>query len=137
MSTQADANSSDTRDMRQSREARPTGEERPTGEARPTGGVRQTAAARQSGDSPNSVAAPAARGSSPAGFQTPFCGELRSKKFFMLDAIASQESDYLDPSGHCWCFHTQRVVGPDRGIVKPDRCVPGRSCYRSALADEA
>ncbi|MGA3067700.1 MAG: hypothetical protein ABSF29_12725 [Tepidisphaeraceae bacterium] len=64
---------------------------------------------------------------------TPFCGELRSKKFFLLDRIASSAEDYLDPSGHCWCYHTQQVVGPDGNIVMPERCVPGRGCYRSAL----
>jgi hypothetical protein len=65
--------------------------------------------------------------------QTPFCGDLRSKKFFLLDRIATSAEDYLDPSHHCWCYHTQQVMGPDGGIVKPDRCVPGRKCYRSAL----
>lgn len=70
---------------------------------------------------------------SPA-IQTPFCGDLRSKKFFMSDQIATTAEDYLDASGHCWCYHTQQVVGPDGEIVMPQRCVPGRSCYRSALA---
>jgi hypothetical protein len=64
---------------------------------------------------------------------TPFCGDLRSKKFFLLDQIATKPEDYLDPSGHCWCYHTQQVVGPDGNIVAPEDCVPGRSCYRSAL----
>lgn len=86
---------------------------------------------------PSASPAPGPASAPTSGFETPFCGELRSKKFFMLDVIPSDPSDYLDPSGHCWCFHTQRVTGPDRGIVTPDRCVPGRSCYRSALADEA
>ena len=65
--------------------------------------------------------------------QTPFCGHLRSKKFFLSDQIAAAAEDYLDASGHCWCYHTQQVVGPDGNIVMPERCVPGRSCYRSAL----
>jgi len=65
--------------------------------------------------------------------QTPFCGDLRSKKFFMTDQIAARAEDYLDASGHCWCYHTQQVVGPDEQFVEPERCVPGRSCYRSAL----
>jgi len=65
---------------------------------------------------------------------TAFCGELRSKKFYMLDTIATQESDYLDPSGHCWCYHTQQPIGPDGQQVRPEMCGPGRGCYRSALA---
>jgi hypothetical protein len=71
------------------------------------------------------------------GVQTPFCGDLRSKQFFLLDVIPTEESQYLDQSGHCWCYHTQQVVGPDRGIVMPSRCVPGRKCYRSALGAES
>ena len=66
---------------------------------------------------------------------TPFCGELRSKKFFMLDAIPSEADHYYDLSGHCWCYHTQQSVGPDGQQVMPERCGPGRVCYRSALSD--
>ena len=65
---------------------------------------------------------------------SPFCGALRSKKFFMLDGLATEAQQYLDESQHCWCGQTQQVVGPDGGIVLPLRCVPGRSCYRSALS---
>jgi hypothetical protein len=65
--------------------------------------------------------------------QSPFCGSLRSKKFFMLDVIPSAPEDYIDASNHCWCRETQQVIGLDGGRVTPERCVPGRSCYRSAL----
>ena len=65
--------------------------------------------------------------------QTPFCGSLRSKKFFMLDAVATEPSQYLDASNHCWCRETQGVIGPDGGRATPARCGPGRSCYVSAL----
>ncbi|MGC4076077.1 MAG: hypothetical protein QM702_03405 [Rubrivivax sp.] len=68
--------------------------------------------------------------------QTPFCGELRSKRFLMLDTIPTRAEQYLDPSLHCWCYHTQQTIGPDGGFVEPEECVPGRSCYRSALAPE-
>jgi hypothetical protein len=65
--------------------------------------------------------------------QSPFCGSLRSKKFFMLDSFATEASYYLDSSNHCWCAETQLVMGPDGARVHPDRCTPGRSCYSSAL----
>lgn len=65
--------------------------------------------------------------------QSPFCGSLRSKKFFMLDTLATQAEQYIDASNHCWCRETQQVVGPDSGRVHPTRCVPGRACYNSAL----
>jgi len=69
---------------------------------------------------------------SPA-LQSPFCGSLRSKKFFMLDSIATKAEDYLDASNHCWCRETQQVIGPDGRQVSPEGCVPGRSCYASAF----
>ena len=62
-----------------------------------------------------------------------FCGSLRSKKFFMRDSLATEESDYLDASNYCWCRETQQVIGPDGGRVQPSRCVATRSCYTSAL----
>lgn len=62
-----------------------------------------------------------------------FCGSLRSKKFFMLDGLATEASQYLDASNHCWCRETQQVVGPDGSRVNPSCCVPGRSCYSSSL----
>jgi hypothetical protein len=67
---------------------------------------------------------------------TPFCGDLRSKKFFSLTGLPAKAEDYFDASDHCWCYHTQQAVGPDGGIVMPQRCVPGRKCYRSALNDK-
>jgi hypothetical protein len=68
-----------------------------------------------------------------APIQSPFCASLRSKKFFMMDQLATDASHYLDSSNHCWCRETQLVIGPDDGRVQPARCRPGRACYRSAL----
>ncbi len=65
--------------------------------------------------------------------QSPFCQQLRSKKFFLRAVPAVEAGDYLDGSGHCWCYETQLPVGPDGGKVEPARCVPGRSCYKSSL----
>jgi hypothetical protein len=64
---------------------------------------------------------------------SPFCGSLRSKKFFMTDGLATEASHYLDGSNYCWCRETQQVMGPDGNRVRPERCVPGRTCYSSAL----
>jgi len=62
-----------------------------------------------------------------------FCASLRSKKFFMLDSLATSADQYIDASNHCWCRETQEVIGPDNKRVHPDNCVPGRSCYSSSL----
>lgn len=76
---------------------------------------------------------PAAELNLSAAIQSPFCGSLRSKKFFMMDSLATEAEQYLDASNHCWCRETQQVIGPDNGRVQPNRCVPGRTCYSSAL----
>jgi hypothetical protein len=65
--------------------------------------------------------------------QSPFCGRLRSKKYFMLDRLATSAEDYIDGANHVWCFETQEVIGPDNRRVSPENCGPGRSCYVSAI----
>ena len=76
--------------------------------------------------------APTSGAASPS-LQSPFCGELRSKKFYLLSKPATEAEDYLDESDHCWCFVTQQVIGPDGRQVGPYRCTQGRACYRSAF----
>ena len=64
---------------------------------------------------------------------SPFCASLRSKKFFLLDRLASSAEDYLDAANHVWCRETQEVIGPDNRRVDPNACGPGRACYSSAV----
>ena len=45
--------------------------------------------------------------------KTPFCGDLRSKKYYLRDEIITQAEDYHDGSGHTFCYHTQLPIGPD------------------------
>jgi hypothetical protein len=66
--------------------------------------------------------------------ESAFCSSLRSKKFFLIDALPTEASQYLDGSNHCWCRVTQQVTGPDGGSVRPEACVAGRDCYSSAFA---
>jgi hypothetical protein len=82
---------------------------------------------------PPPASAPVAPATAPTAFASPFCGELQSKKYFMLNEMPTEPSHYLDEADHCWCFVTQQVIGPDGGKVHPERCRPGRSCYRSAM----
>jgi hypothetical protein len=65
--------------------------------------------------------------------ESAFCSSLRSKKFFLIDALPTEASQYLDGSNHCWCRVTQQVTGPDGGSVRPEACVAGRDCYSSAF----
>ena len=51
-----------------------------------------------------------------------FCGSLRSKKFFMLDRMATSADEYVDAANHVWCCETQEVIGPDNQRVEPNKC---------------
>jgi len=68
-----------------------------------------------------------------APFQSTFCGSLRSKKFFLLDRLATSADEYLDAANHVWCCETQEVIGPDNARVDPHECRPGRACYSSSV----
>lgn len=68
--------------------------------------------------------------------ESPFCDNLRSKQYYLLDGLPTDENDYRDASGYCWCFATQGVVGPDGYKAGPRHCRPGRDCYRSTFALE-
>ena len=35
----------------------------------------------------------------------------------------------LPGDGYYWCAKTCSCIGPDDEHVRPDRCVPGRSCH--------
>jgi hypothetical protein len=67
--------------------------------------------------------------------QSPFCRNLRSKKYFFLQSMPLVESDMLDMSNHCWCRCTQQVVGPDGSKVRPNVCNAQRGCYESQFAE--
>jgi len=63
--------------------------------------------------------------------QSPMCREIRSKKVFTLESIPMEPHDVIDLSNHCWCRQTMQVFGPDGDIARPQKCVPGRTCYQS------
>jgi len=65
--------------------------------------------------------------------ETPFCGELRSKKYYLHTEILTDAEAYHDASGHTWCYLTNIPIGPDGERAAPEYCMPGRSCYRSAF----
>ena len=67
--------------------------------------------------------------------QSPFCRELRSKKYYFVQGVPMEETDILDGSNHCWCSKTMQAIGPDADLVHPSECKAGRACYRS-LFDE-
>ncbi|MBV9850687.1 MAG: hypothetical protein JO250_13520 [Armatimonadetes bacterium] len=66
--------------------------------------------------------------------QSPLCRNLRSKKYFFLEALPMSAADMIDLSNHCWCRCTQQVVGPDGDRARPEVCGPGRPCYESHFA---
>jgi len=68
---------------------------------------------------------------------SPYCRNLESKKRFLSRGLPRVESDVLDASNDCWCFHTQQILGPDREIVRPADCQAGRSCFESPFGPSA
>jgi hypothetical protein len=63
--------------------------------------------------------------------ESPFCRELRSKKYYFLKTMPTEENDIRDGSGHCWCRRTMQVIGPDGEKVGPRHCGADRDCYHS------
>lgn len=66
---------------------------------------------------------------------SPFCRELRTKKYFFRQDMATEAHHLLDASNHCWCRLTMQTLGPDREYVHPNNCGPERACYRSAFEE--
>jgi len=62
---------------------------------------------------------------------SPFCSDLRAKKYYFLDRPALTAADLLDASNDCWCARTQMRLGPDDERVDPQDCQAGRACYRA------
>jgi hypothetical protein len=62
---------------------------------------------------------------------SPFCGDLRTKRWYFLDAPALTEEELLDASGRAWCKRTMQSLGPDGELVNPETCRRGRACFRS------
>jgi hypothetical protein len=78
------------------------------------------------------VAEEAAESGAAAGMVlSPYCREIRSKRYFFLQEMPTEERHLRDGSNHCWCRLTMKVYGPDEEMVRPSDCVSGRSCYRS------
>jgi hypothetical protein len=67
--------------------------------------------------------------------QTPFCGDLRTKKWYFLAAPATTEEELMDASNRAWCVRTMQSLGPDGELVNPETCRRGRGCYRGAVPE--
>ena len=66
---------------------------------------------------------------------SPFCRELRSKRYFYLQEMPTEEHHFLDASRHCWCRRTMQAVGPDGERAIPRNCKPDRACYHSRFEE--
>ena len=67
---------------------------------------------------------------------SPFCSELRSKKYYFQTRPAMVAADVLDASNDCWCARTQMRLGPDDKGVDPDSCQKARTCFRAAGSEK-
>ncbi len=68
--------------------------------------------------------------------QSPFCREIRSKRYYFLREMPTEESHLKDGSNHCWCRISMKAYGPDGELARPTDCVAGRACYRSLFEAE-
>jgi hypothetical protein len=73
----------------------------------------------------------------PAPQRSPICADLRSKKYYFLQAPPMTSEDVLDASNDCWCERSHDRVGPDKDLVHPDDCRAGRACFRSLYESSA
>jgi hypothetical protein len=69
--------------------------------------------------------------------ESPFCIELRSKRYYFLSAPALDRAEFLDGSNDCWCARTQMRLGPDGDPVHVDDCQRGRACFQSPSGPSA
>ena len=60
---------------------------------------------------------------------SPYCCQLRSKKYYFLTAPPQTEADILDASNGAWCARTMDAVGKDGWPVFPSECQAGRTCF--------
>lgn len=67
--------------------------------------------------------------------ESPYCREIRSKRYYFLAAMPTEVSDIRDSSNNCWCGATRQAVGPDGELARPEDCIPGRACYVSLFAE--
>jgi len=68
---------------------------------------------------------------------SPFCRELRSKKYFFLEEMPTEIHHIRDASNHCWCRKTVQAFGPDGELVRPEDCNASRGCYQSLFEEGA
>ncbi len=61
---------------------------------------------------------------------SPYCHDLITKKRWFIERPPMTEAELLDGSGACWCRKTKDAVGADGGIVDPEDCQEGRSCWK-------
>ncbi len=54
------------------------------------------------------------------------CRHLRAKTYYYQADGAELAASAI---GSYWCLRTQRPDGPDRDLVEPKSCQPGRICY--------
>lgn len=63
----------------------------------------------------------------------PACRHLRSKGMFVSGRLDPEHDESEASDANCWCMITQKMLGPDDGLVQRRACVEGRDCYIAIL----
>ena len=57
------------------------------------------------------------------------CRALKTKALYITGA--EPDPGLAAVGVQCWCVHTMGTVGPDDGLVIPERCRAGRECFEA------
>lgn len=63
----------------------------------------------------------------------PACRHLRSKGMYVSGRLDPEVDESEVSDANCWCLLTQKMLGPDDGLVQRRQCVEGRDCYQAIL----
>lgn len=63
----------------------------------------------------------------------PVCRHLRTKMFYISEALGLRYMEKTMPSESYWCMKTMTATGPDDQPVEPDECGRGRRCREERL----
>jgi hypothetical protein len=61
------------------------------------------------------------------------CRHIRSKAIYVVGQMEPPPEMEAMGSGHCWCNHTQHILGPDDTLVERRGCNSARTCYEAVL----
>lgn len=63
----------------------------------------------------------------------PVCRHLRTKMFYISEALGLRYMEQTMPTESYWCMKTMTATGPDDQPVEPDECGRDRRCREERM----